>query len=95
VLRSREVALRRGLWVEDDVGDLAGPPLVGKEGKQFLRGATGVEVGETNGNERTVPAPLVRIKVGSGTGPISHIVQAQDPSCSRSQLFGRCGHFSR
>ena len=44
VLGAREVALRRGLRVEDDVGYLAVPPLVLEQGEQLPGGAAGVEV---------------------------------------------------
>ncbi len=70
VLRPWEVAPRGGLRVKHYVGNLAGPPLVLKEGEELRRGATGVEVGEPDSYERAVPTPLVRIEVGSGAGPI-------------------------
>jgi hypothetical protein len=77
----------RGLRVEDDVGNLAGLPLVGEQGTEFAGGATDVETGEPDSYERAVPTPLVRVKVRGGTGPISHVVLAQDLFCLRSQLF--------
>jgi hypothetical protein len=77
MLRSWEVAPRRGLRIEDYVGNLAGPPLMLKEGEELLRSATGVEVGEPDSDERAVPAPLVWVEVGSGAGPVSHVVLAQ------------------
>jgi hypothetical protein len=81
-----EVAARRSLHIEDYVGYLPGSPLVLKEGEELLRGATSAEVGETNSDERAVPAPLVGVEVGSGAGSISHVVLAQNLPCSRGQL---------
>ena len=76
VVRAWEVALWRGLWIENDMGNLAGPPLVLEEGEEFPRDTTGAQVGEPDSNERAVPAPLVRVEVGGGAGPISHVVVA-------------------
>jgi hypothetical protein len=59
-----EVAVRRGLGIEDYMGHLPGPPLVLEEGKKFPRGATGVEMGEPDSDERGIPAPLVWVEVG-------------------------------
>ena len=81
-----EVAPQRGLRIEDYVGNLVGPTLMPKEGEELFRSATGVEVGEPDSDERAVPAPLVWVEVGSGAGPISHVVLAQNLSCSRGQL---------
>jgi hypothetical protein len=49
VLGAREVALRRGLRVEDDVGYLAVLPLVRKETCELPGGARGVEVRQPDG----------------------------------------------
>ncbi len=78
VLRPREVALGRSILVEDYVGYLAGPPLVGEERLQFPGGAPDVEVGEADGDERAVPTPLVRVEFRRGLRPPSHVVEAQD-----------------
>jgi hypothetical protein len=87
VLRAGIIAVGRGLRVEDDVGNLAGLPLVGEQGAEFEGGAADVEVGEPDGYERAVPAPLVRIKFRSGTGPTSYIVFTHDLLCLQGQLF--------
>jgi hypothetical protein len=87
VFRTGIIAVRRSLRAEDNVGYLASDPLVGKQGTEFEGGAADVEVGEPDGYERAVPAPLVRIKLRGGTGPAFHIVLTQDRSCLRGQLF--------
>ena len=71
-----EVAVRRGLGIEDYVGHLPGPPLVLEEGEELPRGATGVEMDEPDSDKRGIPAPLVWVEVGGGAGPISHVVPA-------------------
>src|SRR5215216_4133377 len=86
VLRTWEVARWRSLRIEDNVRHLTGPPLMLKEGEELPRGATGVEMGEPDSDQRAVPAPLVRVEVGGGAGPISHVVLAQNLPCSRGQL---------
>jgi hypothetical protein len=85
VFRAWEVAVRWGLRIEDNVRHLPAPPLVLKEGEELPRSATGVEMGEPDSNKRAVPAPLVRVEVGGGASPISHIVLAQNLSCSRDE----------
>jgi hypothetical protein len=62
MLRARIIAVGRGLRVEDDVGNLARPPLVGKQGTELAGGAADVEVGEPNSYKRAIPAPLVGIE---------------------------------
>jgi hypothetical protein len=78
VVRARIVALWWSCRVEDDVGNLAGLPLVLEQGTEFEGGAADVEVSEPDGYERAVPAPLVRIKFRGGAGPASHVVLTQD-----------------
>src|SRR5215210_5739596 len=95
VICTRIIAVGRGLRVEDDVGNLASLPLVSEQGTEFKGGAAYVEMGKADGYERAVPAPLVRIKVGSGAGPASHVVLTQDLARSRSQLFVFTRDFSR
>src|SRR5918995_5994027 len=53
MFRAGIIALWRGLRVEDNVRNLAGLPLVGKQGTEFSGGAACVEVGEPDGYERT------------------------------------------
>jgi hypothetical protein len=74
MIRAGIIALWRGLRVEDNVGNLASLPLVSEQGAEFEGGAACVEVGEPNGYERTIPAPLVRIESRCGAGPLPHIV---------------------
>jgi hypothetical protein len=74
VLRTGVIAVGRGLRVKDDVGNLAGPPLVVKEATELAGGAADVEVGEPDGYERTIPAPLVGIEPRCGASPPPHIV---------------------
>ncbi|MDQ3925966.1 MAG: hypothetical protein M3272_03125 [Actinomycetota bacterium] len=76
VLRAGIIAVGRGLRVEDDMGNLAGLPLVSEQGTEFEGGTTYVEVRKPDGYERAVPAPLVRVEPWRGTGPTSHIVLA-------------------
>jgi hypothetical protein len=76
VIRAGIIAVRWGLRVKDDMGNLAGPPLVVKQGTEFSGGAADVEVGQADGYERTVPPPLVRIEPRCGAGPPPHIVLA-------------------
>ena len=85
MVRSWEIAVRWGLGIEYNVGHLPAPPLVLKEGEELPRSATGVEMGEPDSNKRAVPAPLVGIEIGRGAGPISHVVPAQNLSCSRDE----------
>jgi hypothetical protein len=56
-----------------------------EEGEELPRGATGVEMGEPDSDKRAIPAPLVRVEVGSGASPISHVVLAQNLLCSRDE----------
>ena len=58
-----EVALRRSLGIEDDVGNLAGSPLMLKKREQLSGGAISIEVRQPYGDETAVPAPLVRVEV--------------------------------
>ena len=67
MLGTWEVAVRRCLWIEDYVGNLAGPPLVLKEGEEFLRGATGAEVSTLVARVWRLPdEPHVRNFLGVG-----------------------------
>jgi hypothetical protein len=83
VLSARIVALRRSLWVEDDVGNLAGFPLVGEEGTEFESGTADIEVGEPDGYKCGIPAPLMRVEFRGGFCPTAHVVLAQDIVRSR------------
>ena len=74
VLGAGEVALRWGLLVEDDVGDLAGRPLVVEERDELAGGAPGVELGQADGDKRRVPAPLVRVEIRRGLRPFARVV---------------------
>src|SRR3954447_22643354 len=85
VVRSREIAVWWGLGIEYNVGHLAGPPLVLEEGEELPRGATGIEMGEPDRDERAVPAPLVSVEAGCGAGPVSHVVLAQNIPRSRGK----------
>jgi len=94
-VRAGVIAVRRSLWVEDDVGNLASLPLVSEQGTELEGGAADVEVSKADGYKRAVPAPLVRIKVRSCAGPTSHVVSTQDLTRPRSQPFVFNKGFSR
>src|SRR5919112_2959949 len=94
VVRTGIITVRRSLRVEDDVRYLAGLPLVGEEGAQLLRRPAGVEVGEADGYERRIPAPLVWVQPWSSAGPSPHVVSAQDSTRLCDQLFGLFGNLS-
>src|ERR687893_1965948 len=65
----REVALGRGLGVEDYVRDLAGGPLAGEERFELAGRAAVVNVRQTQRDKRRVPTPLVRVERWGGFGP--------------------------
>ena len=73
-----EVALGRGIRVEDYVGDLPRRPLAGKQGLELVRRAAVVHVREAERYERGVPTPLVRIQRRCRFGPGFQAVAAQD-----------------
>ena len=79
VLSAGEVAVRRDLGIEDDVGNLAGFPLMPKKREQLSGGATGIEVRQPYGDESAVPAPLVGIEVRRRPRP--------PPPCRSDQGF--------
>ncbi len=74
MLGAWEVALRRRVRVEDDVGYLAVFPLVVEEGPYLRARAPGIQVCPPYGYKRGVPAPLMRVERGGGAGPTTHIV---------------------
>src|SRR5215213_246847 len=74
VLGTWEVALWRGVRVEDYVRDLAIFPLVLGQRPYLPRSPARVEVCQTDGDKGRVPAPLVRIERRGGTGPPAHVV---------------------
>src|SRR5205085_12636777 len=49
------------LWIEDDVRDTTVTPLRCKQCFQLTQPAIEIHVGQSQGNERAIPAPLVRI----------------------------------
>jgi hypothetical protein len=74
VICTRIIAVGWSLWVEDDMGNLTGSPLMSEQGTEFAGRAANVDAGEPEGYERAVPTPLMRVEVRGGTGPASHIV---------------------
>jgi hypothetical protein len=77
-----EVAFRRGVGVEDYVGQFPRGPLGAEEAFELLGGSPVVEVGKAQGDEGAVPAPLVGVQRGGGLGPV---LQAVAPQNARGQ----------
>lgn len=82
MLGAGEVALRRSLGVEDDVGDLSVLPLMLEGREELPCGALGVEVCEPDGYKGGVPASLVRVELRGCLRTSAHVVAAQDFSRS-------------
>ncbi len=89
-VRPGEIAL--GVRVEHDVRHHAVAPLAGKQGIEVAVGEVDVEGGQPDGDERRIPAPLVRVQAPRRFDNVPVRIEAENVSRSsrhrRRQLLG-------
>ncbi|HEV2106783.1 MAG TPA: hypothetical protein VGR16_00815 [Thermomicrobiales bacterium] len=81
-----KVGAGEDIRIEDDMWNHPGCPLRREERAQLVGRPAGIQMSEPDGDEGAIPAPLVGIEAGCGSGPGAKVVSPEDGGRGSRQI---------